>query len=323
MLLNVLWHSHLGANNVDPSLLSKDLNLIVEIDAEKAAQHKDWMQVLVALNPDETLLSGEKLEHIILPYAGVREPIREKLKVKPHLNLYNSHYNAAFVAQHAVALLLACANQVTEGDRRMRQGIWKPLGADLVNKNLIGRTCLLLGYGAIGKEIEMRTRTLGMSISVIRRNPEPLENIQVYPLSNLTAALSQADVVIASLPGTEQTKNLLDKDMINAMKPDAILINVGRGDLIDQYALYTCMSEGHLFAAGLDVWWNYPTFGQADPNVKAADVPLADLANVVMSPHRASLVENWQFESFVDVAKTLNALANGKERNRVNLEAGY
>ena len=322
-MLNALWHSHLGANDVDHSLLRKNLNLIVEPDSEKAAKYIDWMQVLVALNPDETLLSGKKLEHVILPYAGVRESIRENVKAKPHLKLYNSHYNAAFVAQHAVAILLACANQVTEGDRRMRQGIWKPLSADLVNKNLIGGNCLLLGYGAISKGIEIRARTLGMSISVIRRNQEPLENIQVYPLANLAEALNQADVIIASLPGTEKTKNLLNKDMINAMKSDAILINVGRGDLIDQHALYEAMSAGHLFAAGLDVWWNYPTIGQADPDIQAADVPLTDLPNVVMSPHRASLVESWQFESFADVAKTLNALAKGKERNRVNLEDGY
>ena len=107
------------------------------------------------------------------------------------------------------------------------------------------------------------------------------------------------------------------------MKRGSIFINVGRADIIDQYALYDALKSGHLFGAGLDVWWNYPKGKEARKHTFPSDAPLHELTNLVMSPHRAAAVQDWQEGSFIDTAKTINAIAKGKSRNEVDPTKGY
>ena len=188
---------------------------------------------------------------------------------------------------------------------------------------LPGKTCLLLGYGAIGKEVEARVRGLGMTVSAYRRSPSEDSDIKEYGPDELHSALGEADVVIVSLPSTPETKNLLDEAAIQTMKPGGIVVNVGRGDVIDQHALYNALKSEHLFGAGIDVWWNYPEGEEARAHTYPSEVPLHELENVVMSPHRANQAQEWQLASLKDVCKTLNAIAKGETRNLVEVERGY
>jgi D-3-phosphoglycerate dehydrogenase len=306
--------------------LLHDVELVVETDRSDALDYRDWMHALVDINPAEELLDGLGLRYVVQPNAGVNDVLRQKLVHRPHLKLYNSHFNAAFVAQHAVALLLACANRIVEGDAQMRGGTWKPFDTGFASVDLVGKTCLLLGYGAIGREIKWRVEGLGMSVSILKSHPEDIADLPVYGPNELFAALAGADVTMVSLPGTEETEGFLSQEAFDAMRPGAILVNVGRGTVIDQHALYLALEKGRLASAGLDVWWNYPRFGSSSSeqaDVSPADVLLHKLPNVVMSPHRAAIAGDWQEQNFRDVAATLNALAQGDERNRVELERGY
>jgi len=326
MPLNVLWRSGLAAdlapNHTD--LFDDDITLTVETDKEKALGKLDGIDVLVDGNPSPELLDAPDLKHVIVPYVGIRESLREGVLERPHLTLYNSHFNDAFVAQHAVALLLTCANRVIPADRALRQGDWRPGSDDsFLSMFLPDKTCLLLGYGAIGKEVETRVRGLGMTVSAYRRHPSENSDIKEYGSDELHTALAEADVVVVSLPSTPETKNLLDEAAIQAMKPGSIVVNVGRGDVIDQHALYDALKSEHLFGAGIDVWWNYPEGEEARANTLPSDAPLHELENVVLSPHRANQAQDWQLASLKDVSKTLNAIARGEKRNVVEVERGY
>ena len=326
MTLNVLWRSTLAADLAPEhaDLFENDITLTVETDKDKAVEKLDGINVLVDGNPSPELLDAPDLKHVIVPYVGIRESLREGMLERPHLILYNSHFNDVFVAQHAVALLLTCANRVIPADQALRQGDWRPGDDDnFLSMFLPGKTCLLLGYGAIGKEVEARVRGLGMTVSAYRRSPSEDSDIKEYGPDELHSALGEADVVIVSLPSTPETKNLLDEAAIQTMKPGGIVVNVGRGDVIDQHALYDALKSGHLFGAGIDVWWNYPEGEEARAHTYPSEVPLHELENVVMSPHRANQAQDWQLASLKDVSKTLNAIAKGKTRNLVEVERGY
>lgn len=270
------------------------------------------------------LLEGASLRRVIVPWAGVPNRLRESLREHPHLELHNSHFNDAFVAQHAVALLLACANRIVEADRRLREGNWgRREDGGLSSMQLDGRTALLLGYGSIGRQTGRRLEGLGMELIAYRGNPRAGEPVRQFGPGELHRALGLADVVVASLPSTRQTRGLLDGEALAAMREGGILVNVGRGDLIDEQALYDSLAGGRLLAAGLDVWWRYPDSDDERGHTFPSRLPFHELPNVVMSPHRGNGVAEWEGACFEDVLATLRDIAAGGDRNLVDPERGY
>ena len=326
MTLRVLWRSDTGSKAAAQlsDALRPEIDITVETDASKAEALETSFDVLVDGSPGEALLERAGLKHVIVPYVGINKTLQAQMRARPHLTLHNAHFNDAFVAQHAVALMLACTNRVVEASNAMHDKDWHirydPTGNSLF---LGGKTCLLLGYGAIGKELRPRLEGLGMTVTGYKRTPDPDAPIKLYTPESLQAALAEADVIICSLPSTPATLNLLDKDAFASMKQDAVLVNVGRADVIDQHALYEALTSKKLFAAALDVWWHYPEEKDARRNTQPADAMLHTLPNLIMSPHRANQVHEWQTASYQDVVKTLKALTEGHLRSVVNPEQGY
>ena len=332
MSLNVLWCSTTGADAAaqaskgeakTASGLEPELALRVETDPDRALEHRGWYEVLVDGSPSPKLLDARGLKHVIVPFVGISDALRENLLARPRLKLYNSHFNDAFVAQHAVALLLAIANRIVPADRGLRGGDWTQGGSSTPESFFLeGKTALLLGYGAIGQALEGRLRGLGLGLSALRRNPRQDPGMRTYGPDELHQALAGADVVIASLPATPETRGMLDAAAFGAMRTGSILVNVGRGDVVEEAALFEALRSRKLFGAGLDVWWTYPKKGERERTLPSS-LPFHDLDNVVMSPHRANEVQGWHEASFRDVAETLNAIARGESRNRVEPSRGY
>jgi phosphoglycerate dehydrogenase-like enzyme len=323
-MLTVLWHTPLSANLIENNkALFGDANIILEQDKERALEHQNNIDILVDGHSPAELLDGKKLKHVIVPFVGIEPSLREALLERPHIKLYNSHYNDGFVTQHVLALLFACANRLVEADMIFRKGDWRQRYDRLDSVYLVGKTCLLLGYGAIGKKLAPMLRALGMNVSVLKRSNSQEENLTVYTTNQLHEALTNADVVLCSLPETPETINLLDRAAFSVMKPNSILVNVGRGKVIDQHALYDALKNKHLLAAGVDVWWNYPQDKEARAHTLPSDALLHELPNIIMSPHRANQTLGEEQARLEDIAKTIQAVAKGEERNRVDVERGY
>ncbi len=323
MKLNILWNNKYGSDiaKKNKHLLAKGFSLEVATETKEAKQYLPNIDVLVSGNPDEILLDSPNLKHVIVPFVGINPNLRKNILARPHLKLYNSHFNDAFVAQHTLALLLALSNRIIKANQTLKQGNWL-WGEENKTLSLQNKSCLLLGYGAIGKQIEKTMRALGMNISIVKRDFKEIDNAIVYPKEDLNTALQNADVIMLSLPLTTETENLIDEKAFAAMKKEAIIINVGRGKLIDQFALYRALKNKQIFGAGIDVWWNYPKEGQRE-NTLPSEAKLHKLDNIIMSSHRANNVANWEYTAFKDVLQTLKEISQGKERNLVNVNRGY
>ena len=154
---------------------------------------------------------------------------------------------------------------------------WRPLA---------GQTLLIIGLGNIGKRVAAKAKGQGMRVIGVRNRPQKPEDIdELFPMTRLKEALAVADFVALHLPLTEDTRHLIDSAALKAMRPSAFLINAARGAVVDQEALVEALGSGEIAGAYLDVF-------EEEPLPKES--PLWDLENVVISPHAADTICDWE-----------------------------
>ena len=193
---------------------------------------------------------------------------------------------------------------------------------------LSGKTALLLGYGAIGRHVARMCRGMAMEVLAVRRDDDPASDdlAQVFPAGALDDLLPRADALIISLPLTDETRGMIGARELALLPAGAVLVNVGRGPVVDEGALYQALKDGSLGAAGIDVWYTYPDDDDAASATPPSAYPFGELDNVVMSPHRGGLAyeAEQRRERMSAIAEIVNALARGEEApNRVDLTLGY
>jgi phosphoglycerate dehydrogenase-like enzyme len=304
--------------------LHPDVNLTFGPEMPSPAE----VHILVAGRPQrDHLTSSLRLHTLIIPWAGLPEQTRDLMAEFPHIAVHNLHHNCVPVAEMAVALMLAAAKAIVPIDRTFRAHDWTPRYQPSPAVVLEGKTALILGYGAIGQQVARACRGLGMEVLAIRRSapasagrsPE-----RVYPPEALHRLLPHSDVLVTCLPHTPETNGLIGERELDMLPHGAIVVNVGRGAVLDEAALYHALRDGTLHAAGLDVWYQYPTDEDSRPCTPPSRYPFHELDNVVMSPHRAGASTDTERRRMTHLAALLNAAARGESiPNRVDLEAGY
>jgi phosphoglycerate dehydrogenase-like enzyme len=142
----------------------------------------------------------------------------------------------------------------------------------------------LLGFGHIAQTVAQRAKAMGMRVHVANRSPIQHPSVdQSWTLDALHNFMGSVDAVVVSLPLTDNTKGLVDAQAIAAMRPDAVLMNVGRGAVIDEKALYDALASRQIGGAVIDTWYQYPTPTQTECAPSQYD--FAALDNVLMTPH--------------------------------------
>lgn len=190
------------------------------------------------------------------------------------------------VAEQAFMHLLALHKGLFRLDAALRQGDWLPGQPYL--PEMIGRHLLILGAGQIGQALVRWGRFLGMEVTVLTRNPAAG---RVGPgvralggLNELSAYLPQADFVVVAIPAAPGTVDLISAREFGMMKRTACIVNVGRGPVINEEALYEALRTRRIAGAGLDVWYQYPSApGQIQ---RPARLPFHELDNIIMTPHK-------------------------------------
>jgi phosphoglycerate dehydrogenase-like enzyme len=287
------------------------------------------VDILVGGRPTREQLALPGVRAVIVPFAGVPEETLALLAEFPHIALHNLHHNDAATAELALALLLAVSRRVLPVDRLLRQHDWTPRYEPPPQLILAGRTALILGYGAIGRRVARALQALDMRVLATRRHQtEPQDDgiATVFPAAALSELLPQAHVLVITLPLTAETKGLIGARELALLPRGAILVNVGRGPIVEEAALYQALVDGHLLGAGLDVWYRYPADEAGRQHTPPSAYPFHELDNVVLSPHRGGMAggEDLERRRLAALAEMLNAAARGQPLpNRVDPVRGY
>jgi phosphoglycerate dehydrogenase-like enzyme len=260
-----------------------------ELDDARRAEVLRDAEVLVAWDlfeevPPDGLGQASRLRLVQLLSAGVDavdfSAVPERLVVASNAGAY-----AAAMSEHVLAMVLSLAKRLPQRHAALAVGRydkWEPL------LTLDGSVCGILGFGGIGTATARLMRAFGARIHAINRPGATSEPVEfVGTLADLDRVLAASDVLVVALPLTLATRGLLGKRELALMKPTAILVNVARGAIIDQAALYEHMRANPQFAAGIDTWWDEPA-GDAPFRT---DYPFFDLPNLIGSPHNSSIVE--------------------------------
>ena len=268
-------------------------------------------QIFVTGFPAPEILKDLKhLTTVIIPFAGLQPRSREALLEFPHLKVYNLHHNAPATAEKAIELMLAVAKRTVPHDSSMRLGDWFPRFDKSDALQLAGRTALVIGYGEIGKRVAKACAALEMDVHAVKRTaPDGTDGpVKVFSTSALPQLWTTADVVLVCAPLTPETTGLLDEWAIAKLPSQAIVVNIGRGGIIDERALFEALKDRRIHGAGLDVWWKYPT---SQERCAPSEFPYEDLDNVVMSPHNGGTVDSTEPARFRALAELLVNLIQG------------
>lgn len=198
-------------------------------------------------------------------------------------NVYGHQWG---VAEHAFLLMMALHKNLSGLDAALRRGNWTPERPYL--PELRGRSLLILGLGHIGQELVRWGQFLGMRITVLTRTPGKARaqlagGVSAGSLQELGVHLPAADFVVVAIPAAPGTVDLMGEKEFQQMKPSAFIINVGRGPVLNEDALFHALQTRRIAGAGLDVWYRYPAPGQ---NLPPSHRPFHELDNVIMTPHK-------------------------------------
>lgn len=268
--------------------LQEDYDLIIVRDTgrhleEILAENPDTVALISFLSDriDKRIIDlGPNLK-IIANYAVGYNNIDVSYAVQKGIPVTNTpDILTGTTADMAVALLLAVSRRIVEGDYFVRQGKFKGWGANLMlGKEINGATMGIVGMGRIGLATALRVKAFGMKVCYYSMNRrQELEETHGFIYLPFEELVGKSDVVSLHIPSTPETHHLFDKKTLDLMKPDAIFINVSRGNLVDEEYLADKLEKKELFGAGLDVYEYEPVI----------TTKLKTLSNVVLAPHLGS-----------------------------------
>ena len=235
----------------------------------------DWAQVILGNVPAAMLHGSPALEWLQTNSAGVEAYIQPGVLAGDTLLTNATGAYGLAIAEHMLGMLLELFKKLELYRDAQKSGAWQSQGAV---KAVYGSTVLVLGMGDIGGEFAARCKALGAKVIGVRRSPRPCPEYadEVHLLEDLDSLLPQADVVAITLPGTDATRGLMSRERLAKMKEGAVLLNVGRGFIVDTEALCDALERGHLSGAGVDV---------TDPEPLPPTHRLWNIPTAVVTPH--------------------------------------
>jgi phosphoglycerate dehydrogenase-like enzyme len=268
----------------------------------------------------EHLAAAPRLRWIHSPAAGVGAMLFPAMIDSPIVLTNSRGLSADTIAEHVVAVTLALFRHLHVAVRAQVRRQWAQdiIGAPPANRMLSGASVLVVGLGAIGAAAAARMHALGARVSGVRRtmsSPAPPGVARVVPAGRMREVLPEADVVVIAAPQTRDTRGLVGAAELQAMRPDAILVNVSRGKLVDEEALVAALRAGTIGGAALDVFAHEPL---------SPESPLWDLPNVLITPHTSGFrPDHWDAATAL-FADNLRRFERGEPlRNIVDKHAGY
>lgn len=275
-----------------------------------------WADVILGNVPESTLTGSPKLLWLQTNSAGVEGYLRPGVLAENTLLTNATGAYGLAISEHMLGMLLELFKKLELYRDAQKDGKWQSLGAV---KAVYGSTVLVLGMGDIGGEFGKRCKALGAKVIGVRRSnrQKPEYADEVHLLEDLDQLLPQADVVAVTLPGTEATRGLINRERLAKMKEGSVLLNVGRGYIVDTDALCEALESGHLSGAGVDV---------TDPEPLPAEHKLWRIPTAVVTPHISGYYHLREtHERIVKIfVENLEHFRKGEPlRNQVDFSTGY
>lgn len=224
---------------------------------------------------------GQRLRWVHFRRVGIPPAIVSLFEPYPHIQLTNgSGASGIAVAEHALALLLALLKGLPELHQAQQHKAWRH---DFTAPELRGRTVTIVGLGDVGRSVARLLKPFGVTTLGVRRTADPITDVdETLTTNDLDTALKRSSVLILAPALTPETRGLIGAARLALLPPGALMINVGRGAVLDEAALVDALNSGHVAGAGLDVLAEEPP---------PPESPLWDMPNVILTPHSAAHTE--------------------------------
>ncbi|HXH50919.1 MAG TPA: 2-hydroxyacid dehydrogenase [Terriglobia bacterium] len=256
--------------------------------------------------------SAQNLKLLQVPNAGT-DALRLDL-LSPHTTVANAYFHGPAIAEFVVMMVLALRRDLLNLDAKFRKGIWDGswIGGEVPPEEALGRSLGLVGYGTIGREVAKRARALGISVKVISAHPPKRKPRDVdfwKGPAALPQLLKESDFVVLACPLNKKTRGLIGPREFAQMKHSAFLINVARGAVVDEEALYRALKGRRIAGAAIDVWYRYP---KDNERCRPSRFPFHKLPNLVMTPHVSGWMLGTRQKRLQLVAENIDRLVAGK-----------
>lgn len=259
-------------------------------------------------------LYNPELKGIIIPYTGHNGIDLDAMRDKD-LMLFITPTRSKYVAEKAVTLTLSLLGNVIKYHNQLAEGNWSDRNTSerLPWTSIGGLSIGLYGYGRIGKKIHDLMAGFGCDFYIIDRHKEYPNTL--HTVKNLTNLIQVSDVIIIAAPLNETTEEIFDEEKLLRMK-HKFLVNVGRGKIVKEKALYEALKNGNLKGYASDVWFQYP---QEKENKYPSIYPIHELDNVVLSNHSGGFTSNTNKEVNKDLLRILRKLRDENYEDKLNL----
>ena len=265
----------------------------------------------------EELDQAKKLKLVQFPFTGVDSLDFDLYKQYPNISVCISHMAGVDIAEHAFAFILALAKRTLQYDDDIKNDRWFNYMNNDFNIRLQGKNIGILGFGSIGEEVAKIAYRFGMNVYAIKRNIKSIDRRKhlefIGEMKDMEKVIKYSDFILLSMPLTKETKGLIGEKEFRLMK-GKYFINVCRGKIVDEKALYNSLKNNGLKGAGLDVFNDEPL----------GDSPLKELNNVILSPHIACNTDRLTDKTAELVFDNIKRVYFNKEPiSKVDLELGY
>ena len=315
-ILKIVFHGDNAANfrSGIESLLHHSHEIVSVsqgLDHPEEKQHLETADVLVGVVLNQGMPQPKKLRLLQAPAAGTDGIDRACLPPQAQLANCFGHENA--ISEYVMAALLARHVPLIDADQALRQGEWRFYAGrpGALRTELGSQTLGLLGFGHIAKTLAQRAKAFGMRVVVANRSPvHSAEVDQSFKLTDLHAFMASCDAVVVTLPLTDDTRSLVDAEALSRMRSQALIVNVGRGAVIDEKALFDALQQQRIGGAIIDTWYQYPSSENA--TCLPSHLDFASLKNVLMTPHMSGWTEGTVQRRKQSIAENINRLSAGQ-----------
>lgn len=298
----------------DISVLSDELSEAGEIQSFGAAE----VIIGTALAKNHPTPKSARLYQV----AGAGYDGIDFTRVPSNCYLCNCFGHEEAITEYVMAAVLTRYVPLAHADAKLRQGNWDNLAGrpEGLRQECSGTSLGLLGFGHIGKALARRAKAFDMEVHVSNRSQViPDDTVDYYyPLSSIDSFWGAVDVLVAALPLTETTAGLVDKEAFSAMRTDSLIVNVGRGPVIEERALYEALKEKEIGGAVIDTWYVYPQDKSDTPY--PGNLPFHQLNNIIITPHMSGWTWGTIRRRQQVMAENIRRLAHGEVLLNIVLE---